>query len=269
MFGPPSSPPLQGHWRIVLVAATLFAGNSFCAEQSTPPKKPPTEVKIVSVPAVPPAQPTEVKIVSLPVGSEGLVKIVPPQPDESARKLVTVTWYLVIANAILCLATFGGSWWQSRDTKRRDRAAMLREVSRAAHKLMTEASRADQMAALVPPARTQLYLLLPQGNMPSEIRERTLADLGARHKALNEMIGEASFVVADQPPLSAMKDKELTRRLWNLDRLQVQLDTIRDAITTELEWYETESATLRQQRTALQAAQIAAPRPPLKTKLGE
>jgi Arc/MetJ-type ribon-helix-helix transcriptional regulator len=50
--------------------------------------------------------------------------------------------------------------------------------------------------------------------------------------------------------------------------MQVQSEAMREAITEELGRYETESATLREQRTALQAAVIAG-RPPLKTKLGE
>ena len=257
--------------RSVLVAVTLFTGNALSAEHSVPPTKPPVEVKIVSVPPAPPAQPTEVKIVSMPATPPPQVKVVLPE-DDAARNLVRVTWGLLIANVLLCAATFGGSWWQSRDTKRRDRAAMMREVSRTAHKVMTEATRVDQMAVLIPTARTQLHVLLGQGGLPPQLKEATDKTLTERRAALSNMVDKAGFVVPAEPnavsPLLALSDSELTARLWELDKLQVQLEAMRDAITEELGRYETESATLRQQRTAMQAASLAG-RLPLKTKLGE
>jgi hypothetical protein len=64
-----------------------------------------------------------------------------------------------------------------------------------------------------------------------------------------------------------LSDADLTARLWKLDSYQAQMESIRDAITQELDFYTTESVTLRQQKTAIQAAAAAAR--PLKSKLGE
>jgi hypothetical protein len=68
-----------------------------------------------------------------------------------------------------------------------------------------------------------------------------------------------------------MSDGDLIGRLWRLDEHQEQLEVMRDAITYELNKYETESLTIREQNTAMQAAALNAqmtPRP-LKTTLGE
>ena len=93
----------------------------------------------------------------------------------------------------------------------------------------------------------------------------------ARRKALEGMVEYAGFVVPVLPnqasPVFTLSDADLTARLWKLDSYQAQMESIRDAITQELDFYTTESVTLRQQKTAIQAAAAAAR--PLKSKLGE
>jgi hypothetical protein len=86
------------------------------------------------------------------------------------------------------------------------------------------------------------------------------------------MVQYAGSVVPVSPnptsPVLSLSDAELAACLWKLDSYQAQLESIRDAITQDLDFYQTESVTLRQQKTAMQAAAVAG-RPPLKTKLGE
>jgi hypothetical protein len=243
----------------VAVALTLVTSIAFSADHSAPSTKPPTEVKIVSMPPSPAAQPSEMRIISMPAQPPAEVKVVSIPPDESTHNLVTATWGLLFATVVLAVATFLGSWWQSRDTRRRDRAAMLREVSRAAHKVMTEATRVEQIAERVLPARARLWSLRHDAPLPDNPKdEEGEKDLAARRAELKKMVSEANFVVTDGPdamsPLLTLSDRELTQRLWNLDRLQVQLEAVRDAIAEELHRYDTESTRLRQHATTMRAA---------------
>jgi hypothetical protein len=151
---------------------------------------------------------------------------------------------------------------------------MMREVSRAAHKVMVTVTRLQDLAKAVPTARTQLHILCGQGGLPPEVKEQTEKELQGRLDSLKGWNDEASFVVTDQTdamaPILRLSDKELAARLWRLDMLQVRLDGMREDITKELEGYETESATRRHQRTALQAASLSARlSTPLKSTLGE
>lgn len=236
-------------------------------ESAQAAKKLPTEVKIISVPA---PQPAEVRIVSMPAAPPHQVTVNVPK-DESTHDLVVGTWGLFGATVVLAFGTFFVAWWQSRDTKRRDRDAMMREVSRAAHRVLTEATRVEQMASLVPTARVQVHALANHSVIPQILAEMEKA-LADRREGLMQMVDKASFVLTDQSdtlaPLVALSDKELTKHLWKLDEQQIRLQAMRDAITQELQRYEAESTTLRQQNTAMQAALAAKPGPPLKTTLG-
>ena len=258
---------------LTFVVAAFLSAACTAEAASVPAKKPPAEVAIVSMPPTRLAQPAEVKVTAMPVVQPPQVTVNVPK-DESAAGLAKATWGLLIANVVLALATFCGSWWQSRDTKRRDRDAMMREVSRAAHKVMVTVTRLRELAKAVPTTRTQLHILCEQGGLPPGVKEQTEKDLLGRLDSLNGWNDEASFVVTDQPdamaPILRLSDKALATRLWRLDTLQVRLDGMREDITKELERYETESATRRQQQTALQAASLNAHlSKPLKSKLGE
>jgi hypothetical protein len=254
-----------------VVAFALFASNAFSADQASPiTRKPPTEVKIISLPPTPPAQPAEVKVISMP--ALPVPQVVLPK-DDSTKELVHVTWWVVGVTALLAVATVVVGLWASLDTKRRDRAAMLREVSRASHKVMTEATRVEQMAKLIPPKRTHLHVLMHQGGMPPQVQEETGASLKSRLEAVNEMVNYAGFAVTFEPddvsPLLSLSDEKLTQRLWELDKRLVRLEGMRDAITDELGGYEAEIATRLQQSTAMQAAALGAKlSQPLKSTLG-
>lgn len=258
---------------LAFVVAVLLSAAWTAEAAAAPAKKPPTEVTIVSMPPTTLAQPAEVKVTAMPVVQPPQVTVNVPK-DESAASLVKATWGLLIATVVLALATFCVAWWQSRDTKRRDRDAMMREVSRAAHKVMVTVTRLQELAKAVPTARTQLHILCGQGGLPPGVKEQTEKDLQGRLDSLKNWDNEASFVVTDQTdamaPILRLSDKELATRLWRLDTLQVRLDGMREDITKELERYETESTTRRQQQTALQAAALNANlSKPLKSKLGE
>lgn len=179
--------------------------------------------------------------------------------DESTRNLVYATWGLLAATVVLALATFWVGWKQSNDTKRRDRDAMMREVSRAAHKVLTDATRVEQIAESVLPARARLWSLRNDAPIPDVALDEEGQGLFAERQAeLEKMVRDASFVVTDQPdamsPLLVMSDKELTLRLWNLDKVQVRLKGMRDAITQEWQRYDAESARWSESITAIQAA---------------
>lgn len=271
----PSSAELFRPWArgLMFVGYAVLAAQCASASPPSPAATVPTEVKIISVPPPPAPQPTDVRVISVPTPSPAEIRILSAPKDDSALNLAKATWGLLAATAFLAAATVFSSWWQGRDTKRRDRSAMLREANRIGHKVVAEASRVDQVARLIPAARNQLHLLLQQGGQPTETRDESEAILAQRRAALKSMIDEALLSVPAEPdaksPLLPLSDTELTARLWRLDALQAKLDEIHDAVDQELAWYQSEVVTLRQQRTALQAASIAAPRPPLKTRLGD
>lgn len=289
--------------RQIVLAAILTspAGAAFSASHPVPPADPkPIEVKIISVP---PAQPTEVKIVSAPAAVPAEVKITSTPPDESARAMARYTLYIVIANIGLCMLTFAFGVTQRGDNKksiavseraaeaastsaaaaersanvanefmavsrRQERAAGERELNRAAHRVRATATRLEQLASAVIPARTSLHILIGQGGLPPQLKEeseRTLADRRAR---VQEMSAVALDIIVDD--ITSISDSLLTSKTWRLDEYQVQLEVMRESITEELTRYENESLTRRQQATAMRAAALNAqmqPQPP-KTTLG-
>ncbi len=256
---------------IRIFVALVLALATWNAPAETPTKKGPTEVKVVSLPT--PAQPTEVKVVSLPAPPPPQVNVTVPK-DDSTRRLVNATWGLLVANVLLCGVTVWFGLKQGWDTRRRDRDTMLREVGRAAHKVLADATRVEQLARQVPTTRTQMHVLMHQGGLPPEIKAETDATPMTRASSLRVMVEDTMPLVPVLPntdsPLAALSDKALANHLWRLDARQVSIDTMRDSISEELDRYQTEIATLRDQRTTLQAASLTGKlSQPLKTKLGE
>ena len=137
---------------------------------------------------------------------------------------------------------------------------MMREVSRTAHRVLVTATSLEPSARAVLRARTDMHVLAGQGGLPPGVKEEAEKTLQDRLEALKGYSGEGSFVLTDdsdvRAPLLRLSDAELSQRLWRLDRAMERLDAMRETIAGELERYERESATLRQQRTALKAAQI-------------
>jgi hypothetical protein len=265
---------LRALHNFLVTVVMCLATTSTLADTSPPPaKKPATEVTVVSMPPATLAQPVEVKVTSMPAVPPPELKVVLPA-DESTRNLVKATWWLVSATALLAIATFVVAWFASKDSKRRDKEVMMRDVSRSAHKVMVEVARLKKLAQSVPTARTQLHILAGQGGLPPEVKEQTEKDLQGRLKSLDAWNEEASFVITDQSgsrdPILRMSDKELASRLWRLDTLLIRLDGMREDVTQELEQYGSESSMLRQQRTAMQAAVLGGKlSQPSKNKLGE
>lgn len=202
----------------------------------------------------------DVKVISMPKMATPQVTVKMPQ-DKAANQLVDVTWGLVFVTAFLVAATLKVGKSQTEDIGRRERAVMMRETNRLAHKVMVEATRVEQLARQVPTARTQMYSLAGQSGMPPPIAEMVNNGLTARVKALENMTNDAGFVLPEAgkttSPLEKLSDEQLTQKLWHLDTLLVRLDAMRDAITEELERYERESATLRRNRNEIQAAALA------------
>ncbi len=147
---------------------------------------------------------------------------------------------------------------------------MVREVNRAAHRVMVTATRLKELATEVIPARTHLHVLLHQGGMPATIKQETEAALRSRHTVLDGMVETASASSAQFHDLGALTEKELSKRIFDLDVQQVRLEAIELTITRELEKYERESATIRQQNITMQAAALGATMSkPLKDALGQ
>jgi hypothetical protein len=290
--------------RSISIAAvlSLLTCTAFSAPRpvSPPPNPQPTEVKIISAP---PAVPTEVKIISTPPAAPAEVRIVSSPPDESARSMVRLTLWILVANAAVCIVTFVMGMRQSSDNKRsiavsaqaaaaaqtsadaadrsaiaasesiavtrkQERAALERELNRAAHKVIATAARIQQLASAVPVARTQLHILIGQGGLPESIKLETEEQLRERRTRAEEMSVYANDIAHDD--LRSIDDMLLTAKLWRIDEYQVKLDVMREEITDQLTRYETESLTRRQHKNELQAAALNAQLArPLKNKLGE
>lgn len=218
----------------------------------TPP--PPTEVKIISVP---PAQPTEVKIVSTPPATPTEVKITSAPVDESAHELVTGTWVLVGANVVLCLATFGGSLLQSRDLRLRDRAAMEREIRRGAQRNLSVSIWLHQMALEIPALVSRIHRLSVNMEPPEEIARDVEYTLKKRQKRLSE-ITDVSLEITSKHVLNfeELSNNATRTLLGTVDLNEMELQTIRDEITSDRARFESEISALLANITAMQAAEL-------------
>jgi len=231
-------------------------------------------VAVTSMPGA--SGPVDVRVTSLPAMPVPTIRM---PPDESTPKLVTATWAqfwvtagLVTATLILAVIGFWTTLRQGRETRKRDRAILTRDLSRAAYRLMSEAERVRQLSALVPAARMGAHTL--NGSNPPGLQQAAQKDLKERDERLQQMKDRAFAVVDDtdpkRPSLLTFTDAEQALRLLDMDKLQVQLDVMREAITTELGKYEAERVRVLQERSALHAANVAGrSSQPLKTKLGE
>ena len=243
----------------VLVA--LLAYSSFAAEQhAKPPAKPPSEV--ISAP-VAPTHPVDVNVVSAPpaqvsVSNWPTLGVSDKDVATGTFRLVWATWFTGGATLLAVIVALHVASRQSRDTQQRDHAALVREVNRAAHKVMITATRLKQLASDVVPTRNHLHVLLHQGGMPAPIKQETEDTLRDRHTALDGMVSAASASSAEFHDLEALSDKELSKRIWKLDVEQARLDAMEATITRELEKYESESSMIRQQNTTMHAAVIGA-----------
>jgi hypothetical protein len=101
-------------------------------------------VVVTSMPAA--SGPVDVRVTALPPMPVPTIRM---PPDESTHQLVKATWALVLVTAVLAGAAFVTTWVQSRETRKRDRAILTRDVSRAAYRLIAEMDRAKQLAELV------------------------------------------------------------------------------------------------------------------------
>jgi hypothetical protein len=235
----------------------LLACAAFSAQRAapSPPKPQPTEVKIISAP---PAVPTEVKIISTP----------PARVDESARSLVKATWWLLGANAVLCIATFGGSWLQSGDTKRRDRAAMEREINRSAQRNMANAARLDHLAQEVPVLINRIHRLAGNVEIPDWWRKDIEETLQTRQKQFSFMKDRSLEIISSDLPKVKARSNEVVRLLWTVDSHEVQLEVMREAVTAAWCGSKGRFRTFARNKQRCKPAHLAAPKPPPRTTLG-
>jgi hypothetical protein len=235
---------------MALITSTVFSAPPLAA-----PTRQPTEVKIVSVPA---AQPTEVKIIPTPPLTPAEVKVVSVPVDESAHQLVTVTWVLVVANALLCAATFGGSWLQSNDTKRRDRLVMEREIKRGAQKNLSASIWLHQVALEIPALVGRIHRLATGTEVPEWVSSGVDQTLKSRQKRLSEITDTSLEIVSNHVlNFKGMSDKAARRLLSTVDLNDVELESMREAIISDRTRFDKEISALLQKITAMQTAEMS------------
>lgn len=205
------------------------------AAQPIPAKSQPAPAQAAEIPAkaspaqalVPPAQPIAVRIVSAPDSESGLV---------------TVTWILVGANALLCLIT----WFMARRslqlTARQQREALIREVNVVANRAAVASSRVGQLAATLPDATLQLLRLSGQhqgmeDNHPSKVETR-------KRSERTEKISEDAIGVLNSK-LKEKSDEELAATLRRMDGHVVHLEGMKEAVSADLARVESESRARR------------------------
>jgi hypothetical protein len=214
----------------------------------------PTEVKIVAVPA---AQPTEVKIVSTPPTVPAEVKIVSTPPDESAHAMVRLTQWLVGANLLLCGVTVWSTRRQSRDLRLRDRAVMEREIKRGAQKNLSVSIWLHQIALEIPALVSRIYRLSVNREVPEEMTRDVEYTLTKRQKRLSEITDDSLEIISKHVlNFDQMSDRGASTLLGTVDRNDVELESIRDEITTDRMRFEREISSLLDNITAMQAAEM-------------
>jgi hypothetical protein len=237
------------------IASAMLACNALSAVEP-PPAKTPSAAKTVTAPPAPPPQPIEVKIASMPATAPAEVKVVSVPPDESAGSLVLATWGLFGVTALLVWATLAGIRRQSADAKRRDEAAMLREVNRSAHKMGAEAKRLEQLAEEIPTARSQLFALAGRRVGAEPEVEAQLKDRCDRLRRMQEYAATIAVKIAQPGRLPA---SELTDALLQLEAYDAQLHVMRQDITDELGKYESKSREFGERHTVMEAAKLSRP----------
>ena len=166
--------------RGALVALLLVVSTGFAASESgTPP--PPAHVR-----------PSEV-IVSTPPPAAPVINVVVP-PDESTKGLVTATWLLFWATVGLCLSTFVVGRWQSGDLRKRDRAAIEREIRRGAQKNQSVSIWLNHVALEIPNLAKRIARL---STGSTEVPEELLWDVESTLQKRQKRLGEITNVSID------------------------------------------------------------------------
>jgi hypothetical protein len=241
-----------------LVVLILFACAAFSGSRATTLHKPqPTEVKILSVPAV---VPNDVKITSMPPVAPLNVNIKSIPTDDSAPAMVQLTRGIVIANIVLCAVTVGlggVTVWstrrQSRDLRRRDRVTMEREINRAAQRNADTAKRLYGRAQEIPRRSRQLYKMASK-----ELPDAMSADidhlLETQQNAIRTITARSAEIVAlDLLNRESKSDEEIIALLWVVDSHELQLLGIRDEITEDLSVIAEQEAQFLERQRELQA----------------
>jgi hypothetical protein len=261
----------------VIIAMGLAASSAFPAEQS-PISKPP------SAPPTPMAQPAEVKIVSMPTLPPPQVNVSVPT-DESA--LAKVTWVLAIATIGLCLITALIGRKQSRDMResikvgqaaahaairsanatieaveaaaRQRRELLEREVHGAAQRVIAMAARVLELAQKVPLSAASLAALAGIC-VPTEAYQRKFR---MREQRISELMTSATMLVGTLN--SGPPDTELTAGLREMDKVLAQLEMLKESVTDELRSIDTDTVVQRQlneTRTLAAGGRVAPPLTP-------
>jgi hypothetical protein len=214
-----------------------------------------------SAPAVAP-KPVDVKVVSLPAAAPAEVEISNfPAADDSGKDVAKGTWQLVGATWVTGIATLLAvvvalvvAGTQSRDTRRRDRDAMMREVSRSGHEVIAHAERNRLSVDAVIQNYERLTGKADAHAARHEVMKRARDE---RIGVLDKIVEDAIFVVTDDTDdaditarLSKLSMSQLTAHLWKLDRSKVRLDDMSKIVGSELDVLDREISRRRQRDDA-------------------
>jgi hypothetical protein len=121
---------------------------------------------------------------------------------------------------------------------------MEREVNRSAQKNMLTATRLDEMAQKVPAIVARIHQLADKGQVPEWIVKNMDDKLRTQQTRCRDIVARSLDIAwADLASLRGKSDKEVERVLWTLDSHALQLDSMREAITSDLETFNGEVAT--------------------------
>jgi hypothetical protein len=236
---------------VALAMTVLTTSAAFSADTG---KQPAVPASAVAVPASAPVQPTEVKSISTPEAKPVEVRITSAPRDDSTRDLVNVTWGLLAANVALCIATMAGTWKQSRDLRRRDMAAMERELYRNANRTMMRAISLKQLTKRVSREAEQLIGRYPKDNETvKSLRAETEQQIKKKRECLDGIRVSATNVVTSKDNIPAQSEKALAGSLWTLDSHEAQMDMIEKSMLDDLDDFERQ-----RQRSAKEAEDVRA-----------
>jgi len=186
-------------------------------------------VRVVSAP------PTQVSVSNWPAQDPSGEHVA-----EATWKLVDATWWLGLATVLATAVALLIAVSQGRETKRRDRDTMMRNVSRAANRVLVMTTRTRLLAESAP-ARCEAMYKRAGRIVPDKLRLLVANTLKGRLLQMEPMFVEARDLVGDGTgvvPLSKLDDAALTVHLWSLDKWLIHLEDIRFQVDTEIRTFQ-------------------------------
>ena len=174
---------------------------------------------------------------------------------------MTTSDYIALLGGIASVFAALAAWRSAEIAKqatqqaaRQQRETLVRQTSAAAQSVVTRANRVIQLAASVRVAYEQLITLSHRSLVAAD--SEVLAK-SAQHGTRAQKICDAGNAVLSSE-LESKSDAELARTLTSLEVFLVELDGLKEAVSTELNGYEKESQIRRETNARMQAAALGA-----------